>query len=249
MAGETEQLDKDTPLHFIFILSITIGVFVFFGFFLFPISGWDFGWYQAWIVLGIMTVIMGIGSHIINKHNPRVLRNRIKVKKEGLTEETKKSARTDRFIFPFMFLGFLSCFAYPALERRHQSTLGSFPFPIPWWLETFGILIMTSGWSTIFVAQVQNAYASLVLDINEGQKLIDTGLYSKVRHPLYSGACLWVIGTPLALGSIVGLIGSAITIISLIIRIKFEEDMLIKGMDGYVDYQQRVKYKLFRGIY
>ena len=99
------------------------------------------------------------------------------------------------------------------------------------------------------ISQVQNAYASKILDINKDQKLIDTGLYSKVRHPLYSGAIFWVIGTPIALGSIVGLVGSLLVILALLIRIKFEEEMLIKGMEGYEDYRKRVKYKVFPGIY
>ncbi len=99
------------------------------------------------------------------------------------------------------------------------------------------------------VAQMQNAFASKLLDINKDQKLIDTGLYAKVRHPLYSGAIFWALGSPIALGSVIGLIGSILVIIVLIIRIKPEEEMLIKGMEGYGDYQKRVKYKLFPGIY
>ena len=99
------------------------------------------------------------------------------------------------------------------------------------------------------IAMYQNAYASKILDINKDQKLIDTGLYGHVRHPLYSGAILMILGLPIALGSWISLIPTAIGIVSLIIRIKFEEEMLIKGMDGYEEYRIRVKYKLIPKIY
>jgi len=99
------------------------------------------------------------------------------------------------------------------------------------------------------IAMVQNAYASKLLDINKDQKLIDTGLYSHVRHPLYSGAVLMILGMPIALGSWISLIPAAIGVLALIIRIKFEEEMLIKGMDGYIEYRTRVKYKLIPKIY
>jgi protein-S-isoprenylcysteine O-methyltransferase Ste14 len=99
------------------------------------------------------------------------------------------------------------------------------------------------------IAMVQNAFASKILDINKGQTLIDSGMYAHVRHPLYSGAIVLIIGLPIALGSWWGLIPAVIGVLSLVVRIHFEEDMLVKGMDGYSDYQNRVKYKLIPGIY
>ncbi|MHA1763008.1 MAG: methyltransferase family protein, partial [Promethearchaeota archaeon] len=68
-------------------------------------------------------------------------------------------------------------------------------------------------------------------------------------HPLYSGAILMIIAIPLALGSWISFIPAAIGVISLIVRIKFEEELLIKGLEGYVDYRNHVKYKLIPKIY
>jgi len=96
---------------------------------------------------------------------------------------------------------------------------------------------------------VQNAYASKILDIDKGQKIIDTGLYGHVRHPLYSGAILMILGLPIALRSWISLIPAVFGILALIFRIKFEEVMLIKGMDGYDEYRTRVKYKILPKIY
>ena len=99
------------------------------------------------------------------------------------------------------------------------------------------------------IAMVQNAYASKLLDINKGQKLIDTGLYGHIRHPLYTGAILMILGLPIALGSWISLIPAATGVLAILIRIKFEEEMLINGMDGYEEYRTKVKYKLIPKIY
>ena len=108
---------------------------------------------------------------------------------------------------------------------------------------------MNIGLVIMDISMVQNAYASKFLDISRGQKLIDTGLYAHVRHPLYLGAILMTLGLPIALGSWISLIPAVIGISSLIVRIKFEENMLIDGMEGYKEYRMRVKYKLIPNIY
>jgi len=251
MSEAKSQIDKDDiPLpYWIIVVVFPLMIVLVFGLFLFPASGWAWDWWEAWAVIGSMGVIITIGYAIINKKNPRVIRNRAKMKKVGVTKETKKSAGSDWYVMPLMTIGFLVGFVYPAVEKRFENIWNPYPFPIPWWAEIIGFVFMCGGFIIIMWAQVQNAFASKILDINKDQKLIDTGLYGKVRHPIYSGAFLWAIGTPLALGSIIAIVGSFLVIISLLIRIKPEEDMLIKGMDGYEDYRQRVKYKLFPGIY
>ena len=246
----SEYVDKDdTPLPFCVVLIYPLFITIVFGLFLFPLSRWAWNWWEAWTVLGFMTILTGVGFFLINKKNPRVLRNRMKIKKEGISKETKQSAKSDWFVFPIMVVGFFGSFVYPAVEKRFEGLWGGYPFPLPWWIEIIGLVVMAGGWIVVIIAQVQNAYASKILDINKDQKLIDTGLYSKIRHPLYSGACIWVLGMPLSLGSVVALGGSIIVIFSLIIRIKFEEDMLVKGMAGYEEYKKRVKYKLIPRIY
>ncbi|TET27456.1 MAG: isoprenylcysteine carboxylmethyltransferase family protein [Candidatus Heimdallarchaeota archaeon] len=246
----SEQIDKmDKPLPIWLILPFSVYIFIIFGLFLFPVSKWTWNWWEAWVVLCIMSIITTVGYLLINQKNPRVLRNRFKIRKQGLTKETKSSAGSDWFIFPLLTIGLFGSLAFPAVEKRFEGFWGQYPFPIPWWIEIIGMVVMTSGWIIMIVAQIQNAYASKILDINKDQKLIDTGLYSKVRHPLYSGFCFWIIGLPLSLGSVVALAGSITAILTLIIRIKFEEDMLISGMEGYEEYRQRVKYKLIPGIY
>ena len=131
----------------------------------------------------------------------------------------------------------------PALAHRQGWT------NLPFTVEMVGVVVMNLGVIVMMVAMLQNAFASKILDINQDQQLVDTGLYGKVRHPLYSGAIFMIIGVPIALGYWPAIIPAVIGVLSLVVRIKYEEEMLIKGMAGYEDYQKRVKYKLFPGIY
>jgi len=167
----------------------------------------------------------------------------MKVKKVGVTEKTKSSAGSDKFILPILAIGFIGAFILPVFDYRYHWS------SIHFIVEIISLVVTNIGLIIMDIAMVQNAYASKLLDINKDQKLIDTGLYRHVRHPLYSGAALMMLGLPIALGSWISLIPAAIGVISLIIRIKFEEEMLIKGMDGYDEYRTRVKYKLIPKIY
>ena len=108
---------------------------------------------------------------------------------------------------------------------------------------------MNVGLVIMNIAVLQNSFASKILDINKGQTLVDTGLYAHIRHPLYAGAILLVLAMPIALGSWWALIPAAVVALTVVARIKFEEEMLLKGMDGYADYQKRVRYKLLPKIY
>ena len=234
------EMDKPLPLWLMLILPLYIvGIMAVA---LLPAAG-DWGWLEAWIFIITFSVNMTIGFLVINKENPRVLRNRMKVKKEGLTAVTKQSAGSDRWVMPLMSIGFFGALILPAVAHRY-----GWP-TLPLWLEFVGILLTNLGAGLMNIAMLQNAYASKLLDIKQEQVLIDTGLYGRVRHPLYSGAVLLVFALPIALGSLWALIPAAIAALTLVMRIKFEEDMLVKGMEGYVDYQKRVKYKLIPWIY
>ena len=236
-------MDKmDKPLSPFVIAIIPFYAAFFLGIFLFPIAQ-DWAWLQAWLFIISFGLILGVGYFLINKENPRVLRNRMKLKKEGLSAKTKKSAGSDWFIMPLMSVGFFGSLLIAPLGRRfgwHE---------LPFWICLLGLLVSCAGNVILLMAMYQNAHASKILDINMQQKLIDSGLYSRVRHPLYSGAILMVIGLPIALGSLWGLIPASLACFTLIWRIKFEEQMLVAGMDGYPAYRERVKYKLFPRIY
>lgn len=245
MSNETEQnkIDKSNkPLPLWGIALIPVYTSALFIIILFPLAQ-DWAWIEAWLFIISFVINMTTGYYLINKKNPRVIRNRMKLKKVGVTEKTKRSARSDWFVMPVLSIGFIGALIIPPFDHRYQWT------PIPFMVEIIGLIFMNIGLIIMVIAMVQNAYASKILDISKGQKLIDTGLYGHMRHPLYTGAILMILGLPVALGSWISLISAAIGALALIMRIKFEEKMLIKGMDGYEDYQTRVKYRLIPKIY
>ena len=238
--NDIDKSDKPLPLWTIALIPVYISVIFIIIFF--PLAQ-DWSWIEAWLFTISFVINMTISFYLINKKNPRVLRNRMKVKKVGVTEKTKSSAGSDKFILPILAIGFIGAILLPVFDYRNQWST------IPFTVEIIGLVVTNIGLIIMDVAMVQNAYASKLLDISKDQKLIDTGLYSHVRHPLYSGAVLMILGMPIALGSWISLIPAAVGVLSLIIRIKFEEEMLIKGMDGYIEYRTRVKYKLIPKIY
>ena len=238
--NEIDKMDKPLPLWGIALIPVYISVL--FIVILFPLAQ-DWAWIEAWLFIVSFVVNFTISYYLINKKNPRVIRNRMKIKKVGVTEKTRSSSRSDLFIMPLLSIGFIGAIVLPPFDYRFQWTI------IPFYVEIIGLVILNFGLIIMDFAMVQNAYASKILDINKGQKLIDTGLYGHVRHPLYTGAILMILGLPIALGSWISLIPAVFGSLALIVRIRFEEKMLIEGMDGYEEYRSRVKYKIIPKIY
>ena len=100
-----------------------------------------------------------------------------------------------------------------------------------------------------FLVLRQNSYASRVVEIQESQKLVDTGLYSVIRHPMYSAIIIMYTFMPLLLGSFFALIPMLILPVQIAVRIRNEEEVLEKGLMGYEEYKKRVKYKVFPYIW
>ena len=245
MANEnlTPEIDPmDQPLPFWTMALLPVYVLVVIGIFIFPIAG-DWTWLEGWIFVVPLTLSISIGYWIINQRNPRLIRNRAKTRKEGLTAATRESAGSDRWIVPIMGITFFGAMILPAVGHR----LGWAALPL--WVAILGAVLVNVGAWVMNMAMLENAYASKLLDINKDQFLIDTGPYGRVRHPLYTGGILMMLGVPIALGSLVSLVLGTIASLMLVIRIRFEEEMLVQGMDGYEAYQQRVKYRLIPGIY
>ncbi|MHA2281798.1 MAG: methyltransferase family protein [Promethearchaeota archaeon] len=232
----------DKPLPWWGIALIPVYISAIFIILLFPLAE-DWLWFEGWLFIISFVINFTISYALINKKNPRVIRNRMKVRKVGVTEKTKKSAGSDWFIMPLLSIGFLGAIILPPFDHRFQWSA------IPFIGEIIGLIVLNIGLIIMDISMVQNAYASKLLDINKDQKLIDTGLYGHIRHPLYTGAILMILGLPIALGSWISLLPAAIGVLALLIRIKFEEKMLLEGMEGYEEYRTRVKYKIIPRIY
>ena len=235
-----DNMDKPFPLWI--MLLIPVYAFLALAVVVFPVAG-DWRWISGWVFVVTIAINITLSNMVINKKNPRVLRNRSKLKKTGLTKNTRQAASSDRFIFPLMAIGFFGAMVVAALGHR----LGWYSLVFP--ITLVGVVLVNLGVIIMHVAMLQNSYASKLLDINQEQALVDSGLYGYVRHPLYAGAILMAFFIPVALGSLWGLLPALISVLMLVIRIEYEEEMLFKGMAGYEDYQKRVKYKLIPGFY
>jgi protein-S-isoprenylcysteine O-methyltransferase Ste14 len=107
-----------------------------------------------------------------------------------------------------------------------------------------GDTLIVLGLFIDFITLLENRYASSSIEVVEGQKVASTGLYSIMRHPMYFGAIIMMIGVPLALGSYLGLAILILIIPALVLRILDEEKLLEKDLPGYEEYEQKVRYRL-----
>lgn len=234
------KLDEPFPIWLILFIPV-YSVLIFSLLVLWPAG--NLQWLEGWIFVGTVALNFTVSTIIINQKNPRVLRNRSKFRKEGITAETRRAASSDWFVTPVLGVGFLGAMVVPALG--HRWGWDALPFAV----ALAGVIVVNIGFALMNVATLQNAFASKLLDINKDQVLVDTGLYASVRHPLYSGVIVAVLFMPIALGSLWGLLPALVGAFVIVLRIRFEEEMLVGGMDGYVEYQSRVKYKLIPGVY
>jgi len=220
------------------ILSI-ISVLIQMPLFFIPVGRWD--WIEAWVYLIIFFIFMTSNVLILNKRNPEVLINRMKTKKEGM----KGMKGSDKWLFPLISIVFIGVFLLPAFDVRYRWSI------IPVYIKIIGFVLLAIAFYFLFRSMLENAYASKVLDIRKdsGHKVIDTGPYAIVRHPMYTGFSIMGFGLALGLGSWWTLILATLSMLLLALRISFEEKMLTEQLEGYLEYKKKVKYKLIPKIY
>jgi protein-S-isoprenylcysteine O-methyltransferase Ste14 len=200
------------------------------------VPAWTLDWWRAWVIIAI--VIVGTAGSTIDL--ARV--------DSGLLEERFKSPVQraqplgDRILVIALLLSFFGYLSFTSLDATHLHLL---PRP-PGWLSFAGLLATIGGWSVAWLALRENAFAAPVVKLQDDrrQQVVDTGLYRYVRHPLYAGGALLIVGMPLWLQSTVGTLLSLIPIAVLVIRIMLEERFLRRKLAGYDGYAQRVRYRL-----
>jgi protein-S-isoprenylcysteine O-methyltransferase Ste14 len=140
-------------------------------------------------------------------------------------------------------LGFVSLLVVPALDFRHRWS------SVPVTGVAIGDLLFAIGFGFIGRVYRENTYSSATVEVTADQQVIDTGPYAVVRHPMYASASLYLIGTPLALGSYWGFLGLAFMLPFLVWRLLDEERLLARELPGYAAYQARVRYRLIPGLW
>ena len=182
----------------------------------------------------------GLGYYLFGVYGPSMRRYR----KIGLT-----SARSRWEDIMLDMLTFVAWQIIP-LVYIFSSWLNGADYALPGWTGWIGVIIFILALGVLYKAYTDlGRNWSPKLDLLEEHALVTDGIYAHVRHPLYAGGILMGVFIPIALASLWGLLPAILIVAAMLIRIEFEEQMLIKGMEGYEDYQSRVKYKLIPGIY
>jgi protein-S-isoprenylcysteine O-methyltransferase Ste14 len=201
------------------------------GFLLFLATG-TFNYWQAWVFLVVLGLSTWIPSIYLLRTNPVALQRRMRA---GPTAETRM---IQKVVIPGWYLSLASISVVSALDHRFGWS------PVPTAFCLVGDVLVAVGLSVVMLVVIQNSYAAATVRVEAGQKLVSTGLYGLVRHPMYTGNVITMVGIPLALGSYWGLVFVIPGLIVLALRIRDEEKLLQEELDGYREYTQKVRYRL-----
>jgi len=135
-------------------------------------------------------------------------------------------------------IGFIALLVVPALDHRFGWST------VPLGVVVAGNVLAAIGFCVIALVYRENTFSSATIEVAEDQRVISTGPYAIVRHPMYAGGSLYLLGTPLGLGSYWGLVPIAATMPFLIWRLFDEEAFLVRNLPGYAEYQKRVRHRL-----
>ena len=202
--------------------------YTFIGLLIFLPAG-TFQFFNGWLfIAGLFIPMVFVFIYLMIK-DPELLEKRIQM---------KEKEKEQKIYVKLSMLLSVAAYIVPGLDFRfHWSE-------VPLWLVILALIIMLCSYVMFIVVMLQNRYASRIIEIQHEQKLIDTGLYSIVRHPMYFSAIILYLATALVLGSYYALIPMAMLPILLAYRIKNEEKVLLTGLPGYADYIKKVKYRM-----
>lgn len=196
-------------------------------FFFLPAGTWNY--WQAWTYLGVLLIPMLFILAYLLKNDPELLERRMR-----LGEKRQKQKRIIQFSSAFLILAYL----LPGFDIRFGWSQA------PVWVCLAADALILIGYGIVIRVFVVNSYASRVIEVNSGQKVIDTDVYALARHPMYFGVILMYAFSPLALGSYWAMIPGAMIVPVLVARILDEEAALEKDLPGYIEYKQKTKYRL-----
>ena len=196
------------------------------------ISAGSMRYWHAWIYLLLFFGLSGLITLDLIRHDPALLERRLK---GGPTAERRPIQRLIMLAVSFEFIGLL---VVPALDYRFRWST------VPLGAVAIGDALFAMGFGFIGRVYRVNTYTSATIEVAAGQRVIATGPYAVVRHPMYASALLYLVGTPLALGSYWGLLVVALMLPFLLWRLIDEERLLARELPGYADYQRKVRYRL-----
>lgn len=188
-----------------------------------------FAYAYGWLLMGLLFVPMLIAGFVMYFGSPAFLAKRL---------DAKEKQATQKGVLAFSGLMFIAGFVVAGLDFR----FGWSQMPV-WVIITASVLFLVA-YALYAEVMRENAYLSRTIKVEEGQKVVDTGLYGIVRHPMYMATILLFLMIPLVLGSWYALIVFAFYPAIIVVRLKDEEALLTRELPGYAEYRQRVKYRI-----
>jgi protein-S-isoprenylcysteine O-methyltransferase Ste14 len=191
-----------------------------------------FNYWQAWIFLAVYFGSSVAVTLFLMKSDPKLLERRMS---GGPLAETQT---TQKIIMSLTSLGFVGLIVVPALDRRFAWS------HVPPLIAVAGDIMVGLGFLAIARVFKENTFSAATIKLAPDQQVISTGPYAVVRHPMYAGGLVMLLGIPLALGSWWGLLILVAMLPALIWRLIDEEKFLARGLPGYSEYQNKVRYRL-----
>ncbi len=194
----------------------------------------SFAFTGGWVFIGLLFIPMLILGAALLIKSPELLQKRL---------DAKEKENTQKGVVALSGLLFLAGFIVAGLDYRFGWS------HVPTWLVIVASVILLASYALYAEVMRENAYLSRTIEVQEGQKVVSSGLYGIVRHPMYAVTIWLFLSIPLVLGSFFSLLCFLPYPIIMVVRILNEEKVLAEGLDGYADYKKKVKYRLIPFIW
>lgn len=190
--------------------------------------------FNGWLLVAVLFVPMLIAGVVMALRSPELLKKRLNAKEK---EDEQKS------VVAMSGILFIAAFVVAGLNYRYGWVV------MPSWAVWSAVVLFLLSYLMYALVMRENAYLSRTIEVQEGQKVIDTGLYGIVRHPMYSATILMFLSMPLVLGSLPSFVIMLMYIPLIVKRIRNEEKVLLDGLDGYDEYCRKVKFRIVPFLY
>ena len=190
--------------------------------------------FNGWLLVAVLFVPMLIAGVVMALRSPELLKKRLNAKEKEVEQRSVVAMSGIMFVAAFVVAGFNYRYSWMVM---------------PAWAVWSAVALLLLSY--IMYAEVlrENAYLSRIIEVQEGQKVIDTGLYGIIRHPMYSATVLMFLSMPLVLASLPSFVIMLAYVPLIVKRIKNEERVLLEGLDGYDEYCRKVRYRIIPFIY
>jgi protein-S-isoprenylcysteine O-methyltransferase Ste14 len=201
------------------------------------IPAWTLNFWQAWVYLTIFIAASALITAYLWKYDRKLLESRVKA---GPGAEKEMSQKLIQLVAALVFIATL---VLPSFDRRYHWS------QVPLAFVMLGDALVAFGFLAVFIVYKENTFTSATIEVAPDQRVVSTGPYALVRHPMYSGALVMLLATPLALGSWWGLLMFIAMFLVIVLRLLNEEKFLQRSLPGYTEYCERVRFRLIPYIW